>query len=289
MKMKDKHSKHGRGPGFKSRGTLSFKFCLCVFCFMFVPLGLLGSLGGTASASSASQVGGLHRELPRQGLAVPRDPNNWYGRELWRAQISIAKGREDSQSKSRLRRLIDQVRSFELNGQEPAPEPVVVPKVTPLPEPNETPPDTKIAEPDEQVKEQPEADLPYQPVSNQTLAVLRGLSQHPEKFDNPFELGEILFLSGKLEDAAIFYREALRRRTPDDPRSARDRAWILFQIGNCLRSSDPPAAAKMYAQLTTEYPNCPWAGLAEAQRKLADWYQKEQPRKLIAENGASGK
>ena len=115
------------------------------------------------------------------------------------------------------------------------------------------------------------------------------LSQNPEKLYSPFELGEILFASGNFRDAAIFYREALSRRSPDDAGSARDRAWILFQVGNCLRNSDPAAAAKMYGQLTTEYPNCPWAPLAEAQRKLMDWYQKDQPRKLIAENGASGK
>lgn len=289
MKMKNKDSKHGHGLRRKSRATLSFRFCVCVFCFMFVPLGLLRSLGGTASANSASQVGQVDRELPRKGFTIPRDPNSRYGRNLWRAQISIAKGRDNSQSKSRLKQMIEQIRSVELKAQKPAPEPVVVPKVTVVPEPNETPSDTTIAEPVEEAERQIETDLPYKPISNQTLQMLRSLSQHPEKLNNPFELGEILFISGNFKDAATFYREALNRRTPDDAGSARDRAWILFQIGNCLRSSDPPAAAKMYGQLTTEYPNCAWAPLAQAQRKLMDWYQKDEPHKLIAENGASGK
>jgi tetratricopeptide (TPR) repeat protein len=289
MKMKNRHSKHGHGWKLGSPAAMSLKFYLCVFCFTFVPLGLLRSLGGTASANSASQVGQVGRRLPQDGSNIPRDPNNRYGPKLWRAQISIAKGRDDGPGKDRLMRMIEQVRSVEFKALKPVPEPVVAPKVTVVPEPNETPPDTTIAEPAEEVERQIETDLPYKPVSSRTLQMLRDLSQHPEKLDNPFELGEILFISGNFKDAAIFYREALNRRSPDDAGSARDRAWILFQIGNCLRKSDPPAAAKMYGQLTTEYPNCAWAALAQAQRKLMDWYQKDEPHKLIAENGASRK
>ncbi len=64
---------------------------------------------------------------------------------------------------------------------------------------------------------------------------------------------------------------------------SRDRAWILFQIGNCLRKDDLPAAAKMYQQLLTEYPNSPWVDLAKAQSNLIAWYLKDEPVKLIAE------
>jgi outer membrane protein assembly factor BamD (BamD/ComL family) len=62
----------------------------------------------------------------------------------------------------------------------------------------------------------------------------------------------------------------------------------LFQIGNCLRNDDLPAAAKTYQQLLTEYPNSPWADLAKARRDLIAWYLKDNPVKLIAEVKRAG-
>ena len=48
--------------------------------------------------------------------------------------------------------------------------------------------------------------------------------------------------------------------------------------------SGKTTAMKMYGQLITEYPNSPWKELAEARSKLLDWYQKDEPHKLIAEH-----
>jgi len=247
---------------------------------MLLPLGLLISLTGTASASSADSASQVGQELPRSNLAIPTDTNSPYARELWRAEISIAQSQKTNTSKNRLRQAIEQIRAVEFKQQSRAPKPVVVADEIPATEPNETVPDTTT--PKEQ-ETQIETRLPYKPVTEQTLRMLRELSQHPEKLDNPFELGEILFLSGNLKEAATFYQEALNRRSPGDMSSAQDRAWILFQIGNCLRGDDRATAAKMYAQLVTEYPNSPWTDLAEAQGKLIDWYQKDEPRKLISE------
>jgi tetratricopeptide (TPR) repeat protein len=111
--------------------------------------------------------------------------------------------------------------------------------------------------------------------------VLRALSKDLEKVDNPFELGETLFLSGNEKEAAVFYTEALGRTEPNDISLSRDRAWVLFQTGNCLRNSDLPAAMKMYTQLITEYANSPWADMAIAQVKVLDWYLKDEPHKLV--------
>jgi TolA-binding protein len=55
----------------------------------------------------------------------------------------------------------------------------------------------------------------------------------------------------------------------------------LFQIGNCLRDGDRPAAEKVYKQLIAEYPDSPWTDLARAEDKLLEWYQKENPHELI--------
>ncbi len=119
--------------------------------------------------------------------------------------------------------------------------------------------------------------------------MLRDLSKHPEKVDNPFELGETLFLSGNLKEAAVFYTEALDRTEPNDVDPSGNRAWMLIQAGNCLRNSDRPAAAKMYALLLTEYPNSPWALMAQTQAQLIDWYLRAEPAKLIAEKEQTGR
>jgi len=71
----------------------------------------------------------------------------------------------------------------------------------------------------------------------------------------------------------------------DDVGSAQDKAWILFQTGNCLRDDDLANAGKMYRQLIAEYPNSPWIDLAKARLNLIDWYQKSKLQTLIAEYG----
>jgi tetratricopeptide (TPR) repeat protein len=191
----------------------------------------------------------------------------------------MAEGEKDRVAKNVLRRIIEQIRSVNFGLQKEAFEPAIVPDVVPIDEPDES-----VSEgAKEQHEKEEEPGLPYGLVTNKTLQAIRNLSKNPGNINNPFELGETLFLSGYLKEAAIFYQEALKRKSPDDAGSARDRAWILFQIGNCLRNDDQPEAIKMYGQLITEYPNSPWKELADARRKLLDWFLKDEPRKLINE------
>jgi tetratricopeptide (TPR) repeat protein len=245
---------------------------------MFLPLVLLGSLGEISSANSAAEVG---QKLPQGNSTAPRDLNGHYGQQLWLTEIGVAKDREDGEGKNKLKRLIEQIHSIKFESQKQTPEPIVVPEEIPVTESNETLSDTAVPKEDE--KRQIETKPPYEPITDQTLQMLKNLSQHPDKLENPFELGEILFLSANLKEAAVFYQEALKRSDPNEISSAQDRAWILFQAGNCLRNDDLPAAAKMYGQLITQYPDSPWTDMAKAQVKLIDWYQKDEPRKLIAE------
>jgi len=228
--------------------------------------------------NSAAAVG---QKSPQSSLTILPDPNSDLRRQLWRAELSIAKGEKDKITKDELKRMIEQIRSIELKPDKQASEPVLATEIAPATEPNETLSDTAVLK--EQKTEKIETKLPYEPISNQTLQILKDISQHLDNLRNSFELGETLVLSGNLKEAAIFYQEALKRKSPDDVGSARDRAWILFQIGNCLRNDDPVTAMKMYGQLITEYPNSPWRELAEARSKLLDWYQKDEPHKLIAE------
>jgi len=239
-------------------------FCFYVFCFVLLPLCFLTSLSG--AEISSEQV----------------DPNSPLQRQLWQARISVAaKSEKNKRSKNELKQIIERIRSIKFKPRKQTPEPVIVVEPAPTTEPNETAPDTAV--PKEPGKKEIEPKLPYEPITDQTLQMLKSLSLHPDKLDNPFGLGEILFLSTNLKEAAVLYREALNRKGPDDVSLAQDRAWILFQIGNCLRNDDLPVAAKMYRQLITEYPNSLWLDLAKAQDELISWYQKDTPRKLIAE------
>lgn len=274
MKMKNKDSK------LKSPATLCFKLCFYAFCFMFLHMCLLASLSSVVIAETAAEI---DQELPQ---TVQKDPSNRSGHQLWLAQMSIAKEEENKADKNKLKQIIEQINSVEFKNPEQTSEPIVVPEEQPPTEPNETQSD-KIEPKERQEKEEQiiteKPKLPYEQITDQTLQKLKSLLQQSDKLVNPFELGEILFLSGDQKTAALFYQEALKHKDPNDISSAQDRAWILFQLGNCLRNVDMPAAAQMYGQLITEYPNSPWTVFAKAQGKLINWYLSDEPNKLIAE------
>jgi tetratricopeptide (TPR) repeat protein len=240
---------------------------------------LLTSLTGAAYANSTADN---DLKLSRNGVSASVDPKNISGLELLQADISITKNENDTKSAEQLRKIIEQVRSVEFKPQNQAPEPVVVPEKAPAiepNEPNETVPDVPVQK--EEAKQQAKASLPYEPITEETLLMLGALAQNPQKLDNPLELAEIVFFSGNVKEASMFYAEALKRKDPNDVGSSSDRAWIMFQIGNCLRNDDMPAAAKIYQQLVTEYPNSPWAGLAKARSDLIAWYLKDEPARLM--------
>ena len=276
VKMKNSNKKYNYDSQLKSSATLSFKLYFYIACFMFLSLRLLTSLTGTAYANSADVDS---RKLSQSSVITSRDPKNLSGLELLRAEIGIAKGQIDTKSKNQLKEIIEQIRSVEFGPQKQAPAPVFIPEKAPAIEPEETVPDVPV--PKEKVIQVAKPRLPDKPITGETLQMLRNLAQNPEKLDNPLELGDILFISGNVKEAVTFYSEALKRKDPNDAGVSWDRAWILFQTGNCLRNDDLPAAAKMYRQLLTEYPNSPWAGLATAQSNLIAWYLKDEPEKLM--------
>ncbi|MHC4188347.1 MAG: tetratricopeptide repeat protein [Planctomycetota bacterium] len=269
MKVRTKNLEPSSMPDARSgsrESRIEYRGSLCAFCFFCVSFLAVCFLTPFAGAKISS------------GQA---DPNNHLQRQLWQAAISIAKVEQDNVSKNELKRIIEQIRSIEFKPRKQTPEPVIVVEPPPTTQPNETAPNTAV--PKQPEKKEAEPKLPYEPITDQILQILKNVSQHPGELNNPFELAEILFLSGNLKEATVFYQEALNRKSPDDPNSAQNRAWILFQIGNCLRNDDLPTALNMYRQLITEYPDSLWADLAKTRCQLIAWYQKDQPRKLIAE------
>jgi TolA-binding protein len=277
VKMKNSNTKYNYDSQLKSSATSSFKLYFYI-AFTFLSLRLLTSLTGSAYANSAADNS---RKLSQSSVITSRDPKNVSGLELLRAETTIAQSENDTKSRDQLKQIIEQIRSVEFGLQKQAPAPVIVPEKAPAIEPNKTVTDMPVQK--EKVKQAIESKPQYGPISEKTLQMLKTLAQDPEKLANPLELGEILFVSGNLKEAAIFYSESLKRKDPNDVSLSLDRAWVLFQTGNCLRNDDLPAAAKAYQQLITEYPNSPWADMAKARSNLIAWYLKDEPVKLIAE------
>jgi tetratricopeptide (TPR) repeat protein len=125
----------------------------------------------------------------------------------------------------------------------------------------------------------PEPALALSPKAQKTL---EGLRRDLTRVGDPLETAELLFLSGRPADAGPFYEEALRRTHAGDAASGGDRAWILFQLGNCLRETDITKAQETYMKLIAEYPDSPWTEMARAGGRFLTWYQGARPDQLTA-------
>jgi TolA-binding protein len=269
-------------------GAMALHFSLCIFTFSFLPLRPSTSFAGTESRESCIVNRESNHESQTTSHKVVIEPNRVIAEnsithtegQLKRAILSVPEKKKDNKSKDELKRLIQQVRSIEFKSQR-SPEPTIAVESAPTMEPNKV--SLNVENQKENKKKEIEAKLPYEPIADQTLEKLKTLSQHADQVNNPFQLAEILFLSGCLKEAATFYQEALNRTGKDSNSPAEDRAWILFQIGNCLQNDDPPTAIKAYRQLITEYPSAPWTEIAKTLERLIDWYQKDKPRESIAE------
>jgi hypothetical protein len=90
-----------------------------------------------------------------------------------------------------------------------------------------------------------------------------------------------LFRSGRMVSAGLCYKQALKTIPTDDPNLGTERAWILFQIGNCLKDEDPNTAKESYAELIRTHPDSPWTEIARVRHGLIEWNQQEKPGELI--------
>ncbi len=117
---------------------------------------------------------------------------------------------------------------------------------------------------------------------SKTQKTLDTLRQNPDQVRDPLEIAELLFLSGRAKEATPFYAKALQNISPGDPATEADRAWVLFQLGNCLRETDTAKAQETYMKLVAEYPTSPWTELAKAHGRLLTWYQKNPSAQTTA-------
>ncbi len=243
----------------------------------------------TVSVSFASQ---LDQKLSQSNPAAA-DPNDSLGYRLRQTRITALIDDSDKKAKSELQRIIEQIRAAEFESQNKQSEPIAVTEPASEPEPNEILSTTETVQEQNEQKNESEPEIqaeetnpssPYKSITSRTIQIVSELSQHPEQVSNPFELAEILFQNNHLKEAAVLYQQALTKTNKQDAASASDRAWILFQIGNCLQKDDPQTTIKTYRQLINEYPDSPWTEFAKAKEKLTDWYQKDSPKTVIKEN-----
>lgn len=239
-----------------------------------VPLAQLLSRTRSRAKTSRSADAGSPVETPYAGP----EQNGPFTQELWSSRITAPQTGQEAEDSLALRRLIRQVRSVKFHDKDPGPT-FTPPAESPArPHANEAPPvpanatapaATATSAPASTASE-PATTLPAQ--ARKTLATLQ---QNPSQVGDPLEMAELLFLSGRPTEAAPFYAKALDRISRLDPSYDADRAWILFQLGNCLRETDGAKAQETYMKLISEYPDSPWTELAKAHGRLLTWYQKD--------------
>ena len=203
-------------------------------------------------------------------------------RRLYREIIAFPVRPRDSDEKQRLLNLLEQIRSIEfLQPQMFLQNPAILPQAQ-----------QPVAQAPIKPQQQPQVEPKHSPVepnnltgpnslSEETLKKIAVLCENPAQVKNPFELAEILFLSGYPKQAAVFYQEKLNRIGENLDLSAADKAWIIFQTANCLRQESPAKAAELYKKLITEFPDCPWTDLARTRVSLLEWLQREKPEQLV--------
>jgi len=199
--------------------------------------------------------------------------------QLWQEDISSPKSSgEISTQKNELQKIIKQIRSVELKPRKEKPQKITIIEPTAMSHPDGI--KTNSNEPNETTLINVESDLPYELIKEQTLQMLEE-PQYTEKINNPFEMAEVLYLSQNLTKAGFFYQQALNKTDPNEPENDQNRAWILFQIGNCLRDTKPQTSVEMYTQLISDYPDSPWTDLAKTRKNIIDLYQEKKPQNLI--------
>jgi len=209
--------------------------------------------------------------------------NNILARRLWQNRITALDPNEDAEIRNDLRSLIRQVRS--LTFEDTTTDPTFSTFLEPTPgtdnattnavsrvNPKQTQPPATTTAP---------APEPLTALPTDTLKELEDLLRDPDQVGDPLEMAELLFLSGRPSEAAVFYEKALALVPRNDPTTSEDRAWILFQLGNCLRPTDMTKARDMYMKLISQYPSSPWTELAKVHGRLITWYQSAKPEQLM--------
>ncbi|MBN1505464.1 MAG: tetratricopeptide repeat protein [Sedimentisphaerales bacterium] len=234
------------------------------------------------SSGLATVLSRIMRTHSSKAAEIQRPTQGAITRQLWRNRVLAPERTDDVETQIALNELVRRIRSMKFEAKElpaaaapfAAPEPVErrldaardegMARHKPVPSPAASPV------------------TPEEPLSPRAAEALKHLIADPNQASDPLELAELLYLTGRLPEAAVLYRKALEATVNNTAAAQADRAWILLQLGNCLRDTDPAQARDMYARLVAEHPDCPWVDLAKAHSQLITWYEQVQPRQWVA-------
>jgi tetratricopeptide (TPR) repeat protein len=256
---------------------------------MFVlSLGAAAGRAATAAAerNDAMDPNTLFSRIMNAGTEKTADTegafSNEITRRLWRSRVSAPGQASDAQTQAALSDLVHRVRSirFEAKPQGPAAAPFILPEPV-VREPNAAPDPAKAEPRPAQAAAAASAAL-GEALPAGTVEALKRVLADPNQASEPLELAELLYLTGRLSEAAVLYQKALDSLTANDPATREDRAWTLLQLGNCLRETNPGRARDLYTKLVAEHPDSPWVELAKAHSQLISWYEQLQPRQWLA-------
>ncbi|MCD4831055.1 MAG: hypothetical protein K8R02_04505 [Anaerohalosphaeraceae bacterium] len=216
-------------------------------------------------------------------LILTASPISDVSRQLWQSRIALSAD-EDENSRNELKELIAQINSVEFEGFEfgktlhtPAEvNTITVEKAEQRKEPQKVEPIVP-----ETVIEKTTIPASHRKISDETLEIFKKLSEKPEQLQSPAELAEILFHSKCFAQAANCYQEFLRRLETKKTARPEDKAWAMFQTGNCLEKDNPEKAIESYHNLIVGYPDSVLSEIAKAKSKLLDWQIKDKPSELL--------
>lgn len=100
-----------------------------------------------------------------------------------------------------------------------------------------------------------------------------------EEVADPAAIADALLANNQFQAACSLYERALK-----DAQDAETKAWLLLQIGNCRKEFDPAGAATALKRLVADYPQSPWAPVAETRARLIEWYMAYEPRNMLAQD-----
>jgi tetratricopeptide (TPR) repeat protein len=232
-------------------------------------------------ASATAVLSRIMRAQTSKSAETQRSTQSAITRQLWRSRVLAPEQTDDAEAQITLNDLVRRIRSVKFETRE---QPLDAAPFT-TPEPTRRHLDTIL---DQGLATQSPAQSPAapsapleNPLSDEAAEALKRVIADPNQAGNPLELAELLYLTGRLPEAAVLYRKALDVATGKGLAAQADRAWILLQLGNCLRDARPAEARDIYARLVAEYPDCPWVDLAKTNSQFTTWYEQVQPRQWV--------
>ena len=84
-------------------------------------------------------------------------------------------------------------------------------------------------------------------------------------------LADVLYRDKKFDKAVVYYKYALKKYKADS-----SQAWILYQLGNCLKSDYPQQGMEYYNKLLAKFPDSKWSDFAVIEKQICELMAAEE-------------